>query len=244
MPAHLRPRLLGLHAGLLIAVLAMAWLSSWQYGRWVDAGRAASVVHAAPGPVVDIASVVRPNAPFASGDSGRRVSAVGTYAPGQVFLPGRQREGREGFWVMTPLRLASGDVVAVVRGWVSSAADAATSPPVGRVTVTGQLQEPEPVEISDDPLPPGQANAASPVVLSSRVDAPFYAGVLVLTAQTPATQRAPVPVRVRVQGGGRGGAGLLNLAYAVQWVAFIALAVWFWRRLVRDELDRDVRIAE
>lgn len=243
LPFYLRPRMLGLHLATLVAVVAMIWLGLWQFGRWDTSGQQAPESTSSSLPPVDIGHAVRAGQELPDSVRGRRVTAAGTYLPeGQVLLPGRARQGVDGFWVLTPLRVADGDVAAVLRGWVREPAGAAAAPS-GTVQVAGQLQEAEPISGSDETLPDGQAQSASPVVLASLVDAPFYPGVLVLQGQTPSSgSSAPVPVRVRIEGGGRGGGALRNLAYATQWWIFVGFAVWVWTRLVRDAARAPVRI--
>jgi len=73
----------------------------------------------------------------------RHVRAAGEYlADAQIFIDNQVHEGRAGFLVVTPLRLAgSGEVVLVERGWIERtpqypAAPAVAVPP-GQVAVAG-----------------------------------------------------------------------------------------------------------
>jgi surfeit locus 1 family protein len=73
----------------------------------------------------------------------RRVRASGTWMPeGQVFIDNRIHDGRAGFHVMTPLRIAgSAFVVLVNRGWVARTAaypaPPAVATPSGAAEVSG-----------------------------------------------------------------------------------------------------------
>jgi surfeit locus 1 family protein len=73
----------------------------------------------------------------------RRVRAEGAWIEdGQIFVDNQVEQGRAGFQVVTPLRLAaSGDVVLVNRGWIARPPDYPNPPrvavPAGAVTVTG-----------------------------------------------------------------------------------------------------------
>lgn len=76
----------------------------------------------------------------------RAITLRGTWLPEHtVYLDNRQMDGRQGFDVLTPLRLAAGGpVVLVVRGWAPrSFADRTALPPVetpaGEVLVTGRI---------------------------------------------------------------------------------------------------------
>ncbi|MGE5616968.1 MAG: SURF1 family protein [Bacillota bacterium] len=84
------------------------------------------------------------------GDSGpadallyRRVRATGEWiAAGQIFIDNQVHQGRAGFHVITPLRIAGSDrAVLVNRGWIARTAAYPAAPPVevpaGRVTVDG-----------------------------------------------------------------------------------------------------------
>ncbi|AEG94482.1 SURF1 family protein [Ramlibacter tataouinensis] len=79
----------------------------------------------------------------------RRIELRGTWVPGRtVFLDNRQMQGRVGFYVATPLRLAgSGDTVLVQRGWAPrdfldrQRLPAVQTPP-GEVVVQGRIAPP------------------------------------------------------------------------------------------------------
>ena len=55
-------------------------------------------------------------------------------------MRGRDRAGRTGFLVVTPVVTDDGAVMPVNRGWAATADDPAVRPPSGEVTVTGVLQ--------------------------------------------------------------------------------------------------------
>ena len=71
------------------------------------------------------------------------VAAAGTYLSGaEVRIGNRSSGGQPGFWLATPLELADGRAVAVVRGWVprrvlSGQDDRSPAPPQGEVIVAG-----------------------------------------------------------------------------------------------------------
>ena len=73
----------------------------------------------------------------------RRVRAAGEWlAGGQIFLDNQVRDGRAGYFVVTPLRLAgTPDAVLVNRGWIARSADYPRAPaapvPAGTVEVSG-----------------------------------------------------------------------------------------------------------
>jgi surfeit locus 1 family protein len=72
----------------------------------------------------------------------RHVRARGEYAAaGQVYIDNQVYEGRAGFQVVTPLRLASNAIVLVERGWIERDARYPAAPqvpvPAGPVVVSG-----------------------------------------------------------------------------------------------------------
>ncbi|MBD9400855.1 SURF1 family protein [Comamonas sp. CMM02] len=75
----------------------------------------------------------------------RPIALHGQWMPAHtVYLDNRQMQGRPGFFVFTPLQLASGEVVLVQRGWIARNFQdrqllQAIETPAGTVTVEGQL---------------------------------------------------------------------------------------------------------
>ena len=241
------PRWWAWHLLLVVAVGAMGWLGWWQLQSFEDTARPAA--DGTPG-TVPIDRVTAPGDRLRPGDPGRRVTVVGTWEGGsQLTVPGRERGGRPGGLVVTPLRTARG-VVPVVRGWVPASA-AAPAPPAGRVTVRGVLQRSE-TEADATTIVPreGEVGYVATVTLLA---APEYAaydpdrlydGFVVLRSARPAlTGDAPALVAADRRGDdGSGQVGAWrNLAYAVQWWLFAAFAVFFWaivlRRAAKEERE-------
>jgi cytochrome oxidase assembly protein ShyY1 len=170
-----------------------------------------------------------------------RVSARGSYdGARQLLVAARRQNGATGWWVMTPLRLADGSAVAVVRGWVARADDAAAAPgalPAGPVVVTGLLRPTEPPE--DRPpgatsgLPAGQIDRVDGTQLVRLWPWPLLTGYVVLTDQRPASGRAPAAVPPFPEGSG--GLALQNVSYALQWFIFAGFGLFLWWRLVRED---------
>ncbi|WP_165400321.1 SURF1 family protein [Motilibacter rhizosphaerae] len=232
-------RALPLHLALLVALAACAALGWWQWDRW-ESQRRGSLLER-PQPPVVVTTLLQPSTELPDAAAGRSVTARGHYlAAGQLVLPARALHGRRGSWVLSALRLDSGAVVTVVRGWVAGTPVAAPPAPAGEVLVSGRLQPTEPVLDQPDPaLAPGQATAASPVELLGRVDGPFDPGLLVASAESPSTPDAPARVGLWLRHADPS-AGLRNLAYALQWWAFGAFAVFlWWRALALQGLERE-----
>jgi cytochrome oxidase assembly protein ShyY1 len=188
--------------------------------------------------------------------SGQRLAVTGRYLPDQLLVTPRDRAGKPGSWVYTVLipdsnpgsetmgRSAGADDepevagIGVLRGWVPHGTDTgALTPPAGRVAVTGVL-------VADERRPgSGATPGADGVPTLARVDSgvlaevagiPVRAGWLALTASSPATAGDPAPLEVEELPGADVGLNWRNAAYAGQWLAFAAFAVFFWNRFRRD----------
>ena len=237
------PRMLGILLVLLAIAAVCARLGAWQLDRAQESARQAEAAQAAEAAdAVPLADGLAPQATFTGVADRRLVVAQGTFGPDEVLVPDRERDGEDGLLVVTPFVVAeTGATLAVVRGWVPDAADAAAVPaPPGDATVTGVLQVGEPAH-DDVALPAGQVAAVSPAALVNRWGAPVYTGYLILTDVEPvqgALLAAPLPDLPS------GAWDLQNLAYAAQWWLFGGFAVALWVRLVRDEARRSVEPAD
>jgi len=183
------------------------------------------------------------------------VAVVSALAPAdpdvdQVVVPGRERAGREGALVVTPLRTARG-VVPVVRGWVPAARAAVPAPPAGRVTVRGVLQRSE-TEADATTVVPREGEVgyvATVTLLAATAYDPdqLYDGFVVLRSTRPALAddpAAPAVVAARQGDDGSGQVGAWrNLAYAVQWWLFAAAAVFFWAAVLRRAVQEQRVVA-
>lgn len=138
----LTPRWWGINVFVLLAIPFCVFMGSWQLSRFearVDDHRTAKARAE-----TDREEAARPLAellPVDKATSGKQVTAVGRYGR-QLLVPGRELDGRNGFYVLTLLRTDGGKALPVVRGWLPGTADAAKAPapPSGEVTVTGALQ--------------------------------------------------------------------------------------------------------
>lgn len=139
-------------AAALATIAATLSLGTWQWGRAQQkiALHDAQVSRGAM-PALDTTAVL--SAPLADAHVHRSAELQGTWAAQRtVFLDNRQMQGRQGFYVMTPLvlRAAQGQpaqAILVQRGWAPrNFADRAALPPVrtpeGPVTVRGRLAPP------------------------------------------------------------------------------------------------------
>ena len=142
---------LPLLAGVAVVALTVA-LGNWQLRRAQDkAALQAALDAAAQAPLrsapADAALAATPAAPGLR--PGQRLRLEGEWlAAATVFLDNRTHQGRAGYHVLTPLRLADGSgVVLVDRGWVAAGADRGALPEAplaaGRAVLEGRLHLPE-----------------------------------------------------------------------------------------------------
>lgn len=231
-------------AGLLLVALLLASLMSalgvWQLRVYVSKTEHATAARAAV-PPVPLSSLFRLDDGLPGKAVGRRVTVSGRWAPAadQILVSGRRLDGRDGYWVVTPLRLGTGAVL-VVRGWVPDPSSPQAAAPSGAVSVTGSVAASEAEDAS--------AAAAEGRVLPSlrvptivaMVDYRLYDAFVVLATSEPA---APDPPElVAPPGPPTDYAGLRNIAYAVQWWFFAAFVLFMWWRMMID--DHRARTAE
>lgn len=225
------PRFWAVHLLALACVGAAGALGAWQYDGW-QARRAAEAVDLTRLEPIPLADAIGPDDPFPGDQVGRPVRIEGSWVPeGSVTVSGRERDGEQGFWVVTPLAtdLPGAPAIPVVRGWTDSP-DAAPAPPTGRASLVGWLQPPEgsgetDPDPTDDVVP--QVRIAD---LIQRVDQDLYGAYAVASEGTtglePATLEQLPPV-------GRFTA-LRSLLYAIEWWVFGLFAGFIWWRYVQD----------
>ena len=242
-------RRLLLHGAVVVAVVAMITAGFWQLHRLSERrDRNAAITGQSELPVVEVQDLVGIDDGYDRGREivFRRVRAAGVYQPDeQVLIRNRTHQGSAGYWVLTPLRLADGAVVAVNRGWIphatglgESRADfSAPDEPVAvvglaRATVTAtRLLQADPAEgVLTEMARPDLAR------LALQIDGPLLPVYIQLEAQTPPSGDLPVPVAPPDLSEGS------HLAYAVQWFIFASIAAVGYplilRRLGRPG-DRD-----
>lgn len=230
----LKPRWLGLLAGVVVVTVSFALLGLWQLNVARDKGRTEALEAAPSLPVAPLSQVLRPHTEFPVAATGRRVTTTGTYAgESQLLVAGRRLDGTRGYWVLTPLRVAgSGAVLPVVRGFVSE--PAAPRPPAGPVMVTGSLSPGE-GPAGSTPSAPGQIGSVDLSVLVNRLPGELYNAFAFALQEDPAPavslaglRRVPPPALEH-------GLAWRNAAYALQWWVFALFAAYMWFRMVRDD---------
>ncbi|MER7751102.1 SURF1 family protein [Kitasatospora sp. NPDC097643] len=246
----LTPRWLGGTALAVAAVAVCVWLGSWQLGRFEDrvsSHKEAARAVTASGDARPLGELLGPATPQVTTDTvGKSVTVTGSYdAEHQLLVPNRLVEGKQGYYVLTPLRTADGHAVAVVRGWVPGApaegAAAAALPPTGEVTVTGRLQAGEASGSNGavaGGLPAGQLGTINRAALLNVLAYDgWYDGWVAADAVPAGLMSVPT---VQPQGGdGLTLRAFQNLGYTLEWFVFAGFVVFMWFRLVRREAEAE-----
>jgi cytochrome oxidase assembly protein ShyY1 len=229
--------MLGVHAFAIAATVGCLVAGYWQFDayRLEQAAERTDRSGAAPVPLSD---VLTPDDALRGDLVGRRVLASGQYAPPdqQLLVAGREHEGRDGWWVLSPLLTDDDTALLVVRGWT----DEQTPPPLpaGRVTVTASLQPGEDASAGARTTPEPGDPVVDLVRLQSLVNVlPYrlYPAYGIRADQTPPAAdslqqvAAPVPEPSWTTGS-------RNLAYALQWWLFAAFTLFMWWRVLADRL--------
>ena len=252
------PRMLALFVVLALAAVGCGLLGSWQLDRAEVRGAQAArdardaILQAPP---VPLGELLTPGQSFPADAVGRRVVATGQFTGSELLVEGRVQGGEIGYLVLAELRVLddgagapagapaggsvdeaiSAPVLAVVRGWISSADVAVPTPPSVSTTVTGYLQvgEGAGTGLASDGsrLPEGQTDAISMAQLAGSWGTPIYTGYLVQSDPGP---EAPL---VALDPPALPGSGIAwrNFMYALQWWIFGGFALAIWVRSVRDE---------
>ena len=240
----LRPRWLLSHLLVVALVVLMVNLGFWQLRR-LDERRAFNdlVEGRMDEPVVAIDELVGPGDGDAAVDAARfrRVSATGTYDDdATVVVRNRSQDGRAGAWLVTPLTLAGGDRVAVVRGFVGFADDGSIPQPpapTGPVTVQGLGLDPGRLGstaardvdalLAEDGVLPAlvQAEASTPPDAGPGPDIDDDGAV---TEPSAAAEEAGLATVARPELGEGP-----HLGYAVQWFIFSTIAAGGYALILR-----------
>jgi surfeit locus 1 family protein len=144
-----RARLIWVTLAALVAALGAARLGWWQLSRAAEkVGLNEAIEKQAQRPALQQAGELPADPAAAQALYHRGVSLRGRWsAEHTVYLDNRQMNGKPGFFVVTPLRLADGRAVLVQRGWqprdfVDRTRVAAVPTPADDVAVSGRLAPP------------------------------------------------------------------------------------------------------
>lgn len=231
MRALLTPRMLALHVFAVAAIPLMVLAGLWQLGVYGDR-QALSAEQRSTQVPIPIDEVLGPDDAFTAEADARSVRVEGEYS-GQTLLVDGDADTEP--WLVSPLQTATGSAVLVVRG----RADGATAPPAGEVTVTGSLLPSQARE--NDPDPDDELEPSLHIArLVAEVETDLYSGYVVAAEQRPQEDlTAVLPALAEPSFG----AGLRNLAYALQWWVFAVFGAYMWWRISRDEVRAEPRAA-
>lgn len=220
----------------LFAVVCVA-LAQWQWARRLEAVAEIRVVEAnwdsAP---VGLRDVLPNDAALDSDAEWTPVMLEGEYVlEEQLLVRTRPLSGRPGFEVLTPLRLETGELFVVNRGWlpVGSAQDSPDvipDPPRGPVDVLVRLKPGEPT-ITGRGAPEGQIATINMPQLVERLDGgEVIAGAYgLLDSETPATAERPTAAVRPASDEGP------HLSYTFQWYLFALLGFVGYGWALRQE---------
>jgi cytochrome oxidase assembly protein ShyY1 len=251
----LRPRWILSHVLILVLVVVMINLGFWQLRRLDEKKTYNASVRANESvPAAPIDTLLHANDPSSGGKdlAFRRVTVSGVYdRANEVIIRARSLNERPGVWVASPLRLANGDAVLVVRGFLPTqgtpdSVPTDAEPPTGQVTVEGLVQETQTRGTFGPTDPDGRLSTMARVDvarLQQQVPYALYPAYVQLTNSQPA-QAGPepevLPEPVLDEGP--------HLSYAVQWFIFSLIAIVGYplilRRSARNRDQDDDPMAE
>ncbi|WP_199833533.1 SURF1 family protein [Streptomyces sp. NRRL B-3648] len=236
----LTPRWWGINVFVLLAIPFCVFMGSWQLGRFEDRVQDhRAVTEQVAAGRDEAARPLDSMLPVDKATAGRRVKASGRYGE-QLLVPGRELDGKRGFYVLTLLRTGSGKALPVVRGWLPGTARAAEAPapPAGQVTVTGALQASEtPGDngvSAQGGLPAGQTAAISTASLVNLVPYRLYDAWVTLDKGDAGMKAVPASAP---SGSGLDLKAFQNLGYTGEWFVFAGFVVFMWFRLLRREIE-------
>ena len=239
-----RPLWLVSHLFAAFLVVLFVSLGFWQLRRHDDKVDRNATIEARtelpPAPVGDV--VVEE--PDTESLRFRPAVAEGTFVTGaDLLIDNRSLDGLPGAWVLTPLELAGGGVVAVNRGFQGFDSGRIEPPPAptGTVTVEGTLvpwDERECGVRTDDDGTPSGAACLRRSALEDRLGREVLPVVLQRAESSPADADVLVPVPLPDLDAGP------HRSYAVQWFIFATIGLVGYplvlRRVARDRAQGSV----
>ena len=236
----LRPLWLLSHAFALVLVVLFVSLGFWQLDRHDQrAERNRTVESRSAQPPEAVGELLAGDGPV--GDlRDRRATAEGRYVPGaELLIDNRSFDGLPGAWIVAPLRLADGSVLAVSRGFQgfdSGRIDPA-APPSGTVAVEGRVLPWDDRDCgvrtdgNDTPVGAGCLDRDAVEAVTGEEVLPV---VLQLVRSSPAEAEVVRPVPPPELDAGP------HRSYAVQWFIFATIGIVGYplilRRVARDRV--------
>jgi len=237
-------RWLGYLTLVVLFAVVCGLLSWWQFARNDEAAERIRQIEdnwdAAPRPLDEV--LASPRAGFDPADTWTPVELSGEYLAGSTLLVrNRPRDGRPGFEVLVPFRLADGGIVIVDRGWLpvgerqAERPDVVPPPPAGAQTIVVRLRAGEPA-VPGRSAPAGQVATIELPRIAELLGDEVYTGAFGLLASEPDSADEDRPALADRPAADPGP----HLSYAVQWILFAVMAaaalvwaVWNERRVRR-----------
>ena len=228
----LRPKFWPGHLAMVACVSVAAGLGLWQHDAW-QVHRADAARDLADEPPVPLADLMTGDSPFPGRSVGQPVSFRGVWTGPNLYVEDREHDGRDGYWVVTALRVdGTESAMPVVRGWWPTTDLPA---PTGPSNIVGWLEPTEGSgDIDEDPedeVIPTMRTAS----LVEKVDTDLYSGY-VIAEEVPDQDGIPLVEPVSVPDVSPFTA-LRNLLYAVEWWIFGGFALFIWVRWCRDTIE-------
>lgn len=211
--------------GVVVAAVCV-WLGLWQARVFESQGMEAREAATMAPPV----TLTTQSGFGVTGLWGRTVTVTGSYLPAQEVLV-QASDGT--VRVLTPLQLADGRVVAIVRGLSPS-----VPPPSGTVTQSGVLLPPE--EGRDHAVEPGRLGSVRLQQLAQTWPQQVVDGYVTLRDSDARAQQMVPAVVVLPRGAGQD----RNAGYALQWWVFGAFALVMSGAVARSYHRRGFRLAD
>ncbi|MDI3407796.1 SURF1 family protein [Streptomyces cavernicola] len=238
----LTPRWWGINLFLVLAIPFCVFMGSWQLGRFEDRVESHEAAEkrsheAGKGPARPLTELL----PVDKETSGERATATGRWDR-QLLVPGRELDGKQGYYVLGLLRTDGGKALPVVRGWLPGEAGKAKAEapklPSGEVTVTGALQASENSGTDGvhkaGGLPEGQLGMISAASLVNLVPYEVYDAWVTVDRSSDGMTAVPPSAP---QGSGLDLKAFQNLGYTGEWFIFAGFVVFMWFRLFRREVE-------
>lgn len=213
----------------MIAVFSIVCvlLGNWQFARRAEAraeiARIDANFSAAPVPLAEALPTL--DAYDLDRNKWQPVTVIGEYLEDEVLLVrNRPSASKVGFEILAPLRLESGDVFIVNRGWIAAGqnpdvpAESVPAVPSGEVTVTARLMAGEPTIAGRIPAKNTVGTINLPEI-ETIIGLPTYTGAYgQLITEEPSAEHGVLPSKPARDEGP-------HLSYALQWYVFILIAL-------------------
>jgi len=226
-----RPKWLLALGGFLVIVGVFSALAQWQWQRSIDE---ATVIERDTENAVALDTIATPQSTITTDASGRMVSVVCEIVPtDDRWVTNRAVPGDRGDWLVRHCVTPNGHSVAVVAGWAPAQFEGPYPDTSG--VIVGRYVPTESPQTSDFEAGRREVIAIGEMVNLWAEPGPVYGGFIVM-------EEAPEPLRTIPTEAPATDASLniLNVFYSIQWLIFAVFALYFWYRLVKDDLEKEL----